>query len=356
MNEIRPLTGVRGFAALWVVLYHLRPTIKLAYPDFPSLHHFVGAGYLGVDLFAFLSGFIISYTYGEKLGKWDAMATRRYLWLRFVRTYPLHLFVLFLFVILFVRDRGVGSLAVLPYDMSFIRQLFLLNGLGLEDRWAWNVPSWSLSSEWFCYLCFPLFIPFINRIRSGWLALLLAGIAVLVTAFLLAQVGRPRFDAYLDWGLLRIGGEFVAGCFLCRAYRAGTFKNNYSGVIGFAALVYFPIQTAFSPAMPVVLVVLAFALLIYTLAFSKQPLMFLFGNPLSVYLGKISYSIYMVHWFYLADLSIFGFDELPISMRVWVILAVVILTSMMTYHFVERTSSKYMRGLFLPGNPKRPQA
>ena len=76
---IAPLSGIRGFAAIWVVLYHLRPTIKAAYPEFVPLHNFVNAGYLGVDLFSFLSGFIIAYTYSEKLGTPDMAATGRYL-------------------------------------------------------------------------------------------------------------------------------------------------------------------------------------------------------------------------------------------------------------------------------------
>lgn len=344
---IDPLTGIRGFAAIWVVLYHLRPTIRVTYPSLTPLHNFVDAGYLGVDLFAFLSGFIITYTYSVKLAEYNMRAAGRYLWLRLVRTYPLHLFVLFLFILLFINERGLGSLAVLPYDMSFIRQLFLLNGLGFETHWAWNVPSWSLSAEWFCYLCFPLLVPLIDRVRDGRMALLFAAVAIILTAVLLAQVGRPRFDAFLDWGLLRIGGEFLSGCFLCRAYYAGTCSGRYIGMIGLSAIAFFIVQLAFYPEFPVVLVIAAFAVLIYSLAHSRQPLLFLFGNPVSMYLGKISYSIYLVHWLYLADLTVFGFNNLPVSVRVWVVLGVVLVTSSITYHFVERASSRYLRDLLL---------
>ena len=348
---INPLTGIRGFAAIWVVLYHLRPTIMAAYPDQVALHNLVGAGYLGVDLFSFLSGFIISYKYSEKLAVWDLRATGRYLWLRFVRTYPLHLFVLFLFLLLFVNDRGIESLAVLPWDYSFIRQLFLLNGLGLESHWAWNVPSWPLSSEGFCYLCFPLLIPLINRVRAGIPALMLAALSIMLTAVLLAQVGRPTFDAFLDWGLLRIGGEFLAGCFLYRAYVSGVGNAGLAGVAGLGAILFVVVKVAYFPGLPVAPVVAAFAVLVFTLAHNRQPLAMLFGNGLSVYLGRISYSIYMVHWFYLGNMAVFGLDRPPLAVRSWVVLGAVLVTAMATYHLVERTTGKYLRNRVLAGGP-----
>jgi peptidoglycan/LPS O-acetylase OafA/YrhL len=60
---IHPLTGVRGIAALWVVLHHLVTTWVIAIP--PTAHWLsalADSGYLGVDLFFVLSGFVISYS------------------------------------------------------------------------------------------------------------------------------------------------------------------------------------------------------------------------------------------------------------------------------------------------------
>lgn len=347
---IGPLTGIRGFAAFWVVLYHLGPTIVAAYPGLVPLHHFVNTGYLGVDLFSLLSGFIISYNYSEKLNKWDLKASGRYLWLRFVRTYPLHLFVLILFLMLFIWDRGLESLSVIPYDYSFLRQLFLLNGLGFESVWAWNVPSWSLSSEWFCYLCFPLLVPLINCIRSAAVALLFAALAVMLTAALLAYLGRPNFDATLDWGLFKIAGEFLAGCFLCRAYLQMRVIPDFSGVIGLAAIIYSVVQLAYFPSVPIMPVIASFAVFIFTLAHNRQPLTLLFGNAVSVYLGKISYSVYMVHWIYVGNMAAFGFNALPAQTRIWWVLGAVLCTSVITYHLVERITGKYLREMVLAGN------
>ena len=62
-NEIYPLTGVRAVAAIWVVLYHMESMLVRSYPDlYFVIKPVVETGYLGVDLFFILSGFIIAYT------------------------------------------------------------------------------------------------------------------------------------------------------------------------------------------------------------------------------------------------------------------------------------------------------
>ncbi len=98
--------------------------------------------------------------------------------------------------------------------MRFLRQLFMVNGWGFDAQLAWNIPSWSLSSKWFCYLCFPLLAPLLARVNSGRFALLDATLTLITTATLLTLVGHSDFNAFIDWPLLRIGGEFLTGCWL----------------------------------------------------------------------------------------------------------------------------------------------
>ena len=66
---IRPLTGIRGYAALWVVFYHVRSGFDQLLPDHEWARSIISAGFLGVDHFALLSGFIISLTYAERLSR-----------------------------------------------------------------------------------------------------------------------------------------------------------------------------------------------------------------------------------------------------------------------------------------------
>lgn len=94
MDQIRSHTGLRGIAALLVVLYH----IHFAAPRLPfeNWSPFLSRGYLMVDLFFILSGFIISYVYNRP--DMAVMKTGNFLIKRIIRLYPLHVFCLFLFV------------------------------------------------------------------------------------------------------------------------------------------------------------------------------------------------------------------------------------------------------------------
>jgi peptidoglycan/LPS O-acetylase OafA/YrhL len=97
-GEIKALTGLRIVAALWVVLFHFRPLLWQAAPDFASaLAPILDCGAQGVDLFFILSGFVLTWNYMDKLGRsWSARATLRFLWLRLARVWPVYLVTLHL--------------------------------------------------------------------------------------------------------------------------------------------------------------------------------------------------------------------------------------------------------------------
>ena len=87
--DIRPLTSLRFLAALWVVVYLMWP--NLAVGGMPAL---AAKGYLGVELFFVLSGFILSHVYLQAFGE-KRFGYKGFLWARIARVYPLHLFTLF---------------------------------------------------------------------------------------------------------------------------------------------------------------------------------------------------------------------------------------------------------------------
>jgi peptidoglycan/LPS O-acetylase OafA/YrhL len=341
-TPIVSLTGVRGIAALWVVMCHFRTELALALPGLPAgdlLEAVAFHGYLGVDLFAFLSGFVISYTYGDRLASFGGAQTRRFLWLRLARVYPMHLFMLVVFVVARVLGEGTSALTSAAGDATFWRQALLIHGWGFDETFAWNVPSWTVSSEWFCYLLFPLFAPALQRVRSGPLA---AGLAVLVlatTTALLFAVGHPRFTAYLDWGLLRIGGEFLTGCLLYRAWKADFGRDRYWGWTALFALVFSVFASTLHPALAVP----GFAVVVYALAWQESPAHRVFGNRVVVYLGEISYSVYLVHWFVLQYVEPLGLSALPDSVRVWAMFAVVIAASAAAHHAIENPARRWLR-------------
>ena len=158
-KEIGALTGLRGIAALWVFAYHtvywtnqLDPATRTVFKLFS------GAGYLGVDLFFVLSGFVLALNYGNAgvLSSWNAYAS--FLWKRIARIWPVHVVTLGLTALTLAAMAGFQ---MRPAHAIHMTTAGLLQSLSLTHAWTthigrvWNVPAWSLSAEWAAYLAFP---------------------------------------------------------------------------------------------------------------------------------------------------------------------------------------------------------
>lgn len=144
------LNGVRIIAALWVIAYHYQPQIYGILPELGFLAPITGTGYLAVDLFFVLSGFIICYQY---LGRFSIPTRRDYgsfLVKRLARIYPAHLAVLLALAVMVVTSKLIGVKVSNPDSYSvggFFIDLFLVRPW-VGDSQGWNIPAWSLSAEW----------------------------------------------------------------------------------------------------------------------------------------------------------------------------------------------------------------
>lgn len=153
-HELRALTGMRGIAAWLVVLYHIRLSVA-------GLPHSVVAvlakGYLAVDFFFLLSGFVIWLSWGERLRRGGIGAVPGFLWRRLARIWPLHLFMLGCAVALALLLLALGKHDAVHQPFADLPlHILLLQNWGFTDHLAWNDPSWSISTEWAAYLLFPL--------------------------------------------------------------------------------------------------------------------------------------------------------------------------------------------------------
>ena len=157
LRQLHALTSVRFFAAAWVVLFHFRDHIEVMLPGLRAIGALLDTGYLGVDLFFLLSGFIITYNYSERLEHPTWPAYRQFLGLRLARFYPVHIATLATIALLV----ALAALVHHPLHGSFtvvdaVRQLLLVVTWGPESSsLSWNQPAWSISAEWAAYLCFP---------------------------------------------------------------------------------------------------------------------------------------------------------------------------------------------------------
>jgi len=150
--ELKALTSVRGIAAWLVVFFHIRQALALPHPVLAVL----AKGYLAVDFFFLLSGFVIWMSWGERIRTGGLAAVPAFLQRRVARVWPLHIFMLAFAMALAAALTLTGrSSDHFPWQ-ELPLHIFLLQNWGFTEHLAWNDPAWSISCELGAYLLFPL--------------------------------------------------------------------------------------------------------------------------------------------------------------------------------------------------------
>jgi peptidoglycan/LPS O-acetylase OafA/YrhL len=359
--EIRALTGARGIPVLLIVLFHYHEWY--GYPGRPWYDLIVSKGYLWVEFFFALSGFVLFYVHGARFGAGlTAEAVRSFLVSRLSRLYPLQLVTLLAMGILEVDRRIVGArqLGVPFFDVppfegrtagTFLSNLFMVQAWGLHDGLlSWNAPAWFVSVELFLCLMCPVLILVMGR-RFGWRAAALGGVSAALLVALAATSGRGLDTPYRH-GLWRGTADFGVGLALGALFLAGR-RRGVGGSTAAGAHTLVQIGT---------LVVLAGALLLGGPARTPRDLMIvapmfallfmlahdrgLVAQALHVSwltkLGEWSFAVYMVHYPVLYLLV--GVELLPPSPLTCVIgLASSVAMGGLACRFVERPLGEAMR-------------
>jgi peptidoglycan/LPS O-acetylase OafA/YrhL len=294
-GELLALTSIRGIAAWWVVLFHLKLLLVPWLPA-PAISAF-GQGNLAVDLFFILSGFVIALNYGDRLaGDWRA--TGDFLFRRFARIYPLHLLILAGFAAYVGAAILFGSATVEgQHPGYFVASLFLVQNWGFLHALRWNVPAWSISTEAFAYLLFPILLRlFLARRQPSWLLVLLVLLLGLSVPAFFAVGGHDFPDAVPETGLFRCVVQFAMGMLLCELWRRSRGGRLALPLLGAAAMLGLAYALVGLPVTA-----LAWAALVLGLALARRSVL---DAPVLVWLGRVSYATYLCH--YLA-LTVFKF-------------------------------------------------
>ena len=169
------LTGVRILAAAAVFLSHAHAPASIP----PLLATFMGSGYSGVTLFFALSGFVLMWSYGERLRPLRVEGLWSFFVARFSRIYPLYLFALLVVI--------VPQIAASGWDPLMLLHISTLQTWSANVNWAYafNGPGWSIGVEVFLYACFPLILIGLARIRHSAPALILLGTLIVAGTFAL---------------------------------------------------------------------------------------------------------------------------------------------------------------------------
>jgi peptidoglycan/LPS O-acetylase OafA/YrhL len=291
------LTGLRFFLALWVVLHHLTGEGQMLEGWLHSLplgaQRLLHGGYLAVGTFFVLSGFVMSLSY-RNAPPWTRRNLLRYGVARVGRIYPAYL-VSLLIVLPWILDYSQPNKAALLTNYGLV-----LQGWTGDSGVSWNTPAWSLSCEFFFYLCFPLAVTLLGG--RGWRTMALVIAACLVLPVVLKHYGVPQI-----WKPIYRLGDFLIGIAVAGLYSA--LSATRLGGRGF--WLYFPAISigALAVAYP------------FTNRFTIDQIMrpvnaalilgLALGGGLAVralaarwvsFLGQASYSMYIVHipllWWY----------------------------------------------------------
>ena len=314
-GEIRSLTGLRIVAALWVVVFHFSFTPGDAYSSvWEPLKPLVHSGALGVDLFYVLSGFVITLTYLEKMGARPTVkGTVTFWWARICRIWPVYATVITLFGgwLLYRGSRVTDGF--LSWQMTqpvvdlqhYVQQLLMVQlwTRPTFDGSSWVGPAWSISAEWLAYVCFPVVVLVLYRLRNA--HPLVNGVLSVAVMLPLAYVCYTQGDPYFDWSwAMRIGAGFVAGALTCLAVRRISItpkvERTASVVAAFALLeilvgLWWGSWRGQGTGDFGGVVVVAFPILIGSLALSQRGLSRVLSTGPMVHGGRISFSLYLVH-------------------------------------------------------------
>jgi peptidoglycan/LPS O-acetylase OafA/YrhL len=364
---IPALTGLRFIAAISVALAH-GGTLLLKTAGGQNLiqAYMTSAAGFGMSLFFTLSGFVIHYNYRDNVLSERGMGFIRFMWSRFSRLYPLFLFMIFVDLItskqLFLAVSGTGRIAD---DLSHALPLYFT----LLHSWIYDVNSsnaliyqigrntavtWSVSTEWFFYIAYPLILLALMRIRSMRGAIISIAIFCVVWSSLcivlydnfkpldswaiekfgtIAGIKNSAQDSFVRWAIYfnpytRIG-EFMLGCLTAQAYlllrdrpvsgteaRWGRISTSLMPFVILAAVILsrhpeipgnifhkMSNNFGFAPAI---------AALIFLCARHSSALASFLGSRPLIALGDASYSIYLTH--FLIFFAVSGYDEVPLAL------------------------------------------
>lgn len=288
-KNIKSLTGIRGIAAVLVVFYHL-------------LHHsvsitFLQNGYLSVDLFFILSGFIMMYVHKSDFE--EGVTVNKYVSFigsRIVRVWPAYILWLSLNIILLFKHNNAPSM-IQTFANFFMIQNWMLSKSIVGT-------GWSLSVEFFVYFFFPIICFIFSRGRKN----ILITLAICLSSIVFISIYKIKFitgtqDSFsgpMDLisydgtgALIRGLSEFSLGVSSFFVFRYMSSKDRISNITCFLSLVAI-IVSMLNKSYDILFIVSSF-FLIPSLASSSNLITKIIGSRVPFFLGKISYSLYLCH-------------------------------------------------------------
>lgn len=285
------LDGLRGIAAIAVVVFHF---MEIVYSDYSK--NFIGHGFLAVDFFFCLSGFVIAYAYDNRIAK---MGIREFFKSRVIRLHPLVIMGSVLGLIGFlINPFGLPPhfLGFVEIAVVFLSSIFLIPLPIMPDRYfnlfSFNTPAWSLFWEYVANIFYALVLYKISR-RYLVILAILAAVALSFVAYRAGNLmGGWGKDSFWD-GSARISYSFLAGIIV---FRFNLIIKNRLGFLGIGLLLmgaFLMPYVKWNWLAELLVVLVYFPFLIALGAGASLVPAF---KKICVFSGNISYPLYMTHY------------------------------------------------------------
>jgi len=356
--ELSALTGIRFYAALPVYLAHVKLIPGMEELTGADLFFNVGIGC--VSFFFVLSGFILTYNYADVFRDGVSLDSyKRFVWERFTKIYPVHFLTLLMALPMAILSPH------LPLDWHVVPlHLLLLQCFWPSPTWeVWrylNVPSWSISCEWFFYLLAPMAMFFASGNRRRWVPVSVVTVYALGLGLFLWHGQSDYTRLYLvSWFAPSRFVEFLVGVLLAVFLAPSRPKlADVSGPAQAAGIALIIIAAMCRPyaAWPLaggILYVPGSVLLVLGLAHGRGSFVAHLSRPWLNRLGTATFSFYLVHMPVLRALKgvclHVGWEirSWPASWAVVIaVLAVVQTAALLICYWYEIPLQKRLRGLF----------
>jgi peptidoglycan/LPS O-acetylase OafA/YrhL len=378
-EQLAPLTGLRGLAAVMVLTAHV---LWICPRDFGDLSR--ALAYAAICGFFVLSGFVITYNYADRFkpgGAWT-WATYSFAVSRFARLYPLYLFILIVSILMVAPGTWCDGTACAVSHLTMAQSWFAMQSQTSIEL------TWSVSTEWFFYLAFLLLVPFVQRLTGSlrcWVVFSAVFVAAMVSQSLvyrhqidLAEFLIPRApgvpkEVLLRWlsyfsPYLRVF-DFLLGAVAAKLYMIerdrGIAASSRWSALGVASLFALSVIFAFDArgilrqSWPFVdylreshLYAAPLAVLLYASAHRPRILSW-FGSALATSIGERSYAIYLSQFFGPGVYGLFGFALIPETswnmalIHLAMLLAAVLAIAELMHRIIDVPVRRFLRNALL---------
>ncbi|MAK61303.1 MAG: hypothetical protein CMK09_10020 [Ponticaulis sp.] len=289
-GNINELTTLRFPFALAIAFYHF--TNYFADYEQTGLTLLEDLAFV-LDFFFILSGFVMAHAYNDP----DRFSYRKYILRRFFRIYPLHVLTLFSLVLIAMVGGWLGVQASNPerYQLDSIwMHLTLLHAWPADPSITFNVPSWSVSAEWFAYLLMPVCLFLARSTRVG--ILLIASIFLLCLWYgLTLGVTGYSYPHLEGFALVRVCVDFFLGYAIREYLRTRSLPfTRFRGASTFYLILMTSIGLVGLPPIIAILIFILFTGAAFERALSSERNGY-YDNPFALKLGNTAFALYMVH-------------------------------------------------------------